>query len=174
MKMDVHTRQVIRRMVVAGALAVSALTVAPQASYAAGRTLPLAVVSREYQFIGLPSRLPAATYDLRHFNLGNESHVIVAVNLGPVCSPMITNKVQALAFLQTLEGPEDLAVQCEGSSLAGDVFAPPGGRTSGPVSLAPGRTLYFCPIPESHGVPHDELGMIGLIDVFALPGGFTL
>lgn len=171
MNTKVRGRSLVRRVAVAGALGASALMVAPQASYAASRTYPLAVVSTDYRFQGVPGRLPSGSYNLQHYNLGLEPHVFVAVNLGPQCSQSVRTTAQALAFLDTLEGPEDLAAACPGSSLAGDVFAPPGGRASGPLSLTPGRTLYFCPIPDAHGVSHEELGMIGFIDVFGVPSG---
>lgn len=162
------------RVGLAGALAASALVLVPQASYAAHRTIPLAVVARDFQFLGLPPALPAGQYDVRFFNLGQEPHVIVAVNLGPQCSQSITTKEQGLAFLQTVDSDAAFAAACPGGSFAGDVFAPPGGRSTGPLTLAPGRTMYFCPIPEENGVPHFDLGMIGFIDVFSLPGGFSL
>ena len=169
MKTRLHGRPVWGRVVVAGALAVSALMLAPQASYAASRALSLAVVSRDYSFEGLPGRLPAGEYNLSHYNFGAEPHVLIAVNLGPVCSNTITTTEQAQEFLENVQSDEQFEAECPGGSIAGDVFAPPGGRSSGPITLTPGRTLYFCPIPTEEGIPHDDLGMIGFIDVFSFP-----
>jgi len=156
---------------VAAAVAASVLTFVPQASYAASRPFPLGIAARDYSFQGVPSRLPAGSYDLRFVNVGDEFHVFVAVNLGPTCSATITTREAALAFLATIED-QDPETLCPGSSLAGDVAAPPGGRSSGLMTVTPGRTLYFCPIPTEDGTPHAELGMIGFINVFGLPGGF--
>ena len=169
--MRIHSRSVLARVVAATALAVSALTFAPQAASAA-RTYPLGVVGRDYSFQGVPTRLPVGEYNLRFYNLGSEPHVLVAINLGPECSDTIATAEAAIEFLEGVESDEDLFAACPGSSFAGDVFAPPGGRSSGPLSLAPGRTLVFCPIPDAMWTPHHELGMIAFIDVFALPGGF--
>ena len=164
-------RSLVKRAVFATTLGVSALLMAPQAASAA--TFPLGVVSRDYRFYGVPSWLPAGTYSMTHFNVGHEPHVFIAVNLGPVCSETITTVAQADAFLDEVQGPEDLEAACPGSSIAGDVFAPPGGRSTGELNLAPGRVLYFCPIPDDHGVPHDELGMIGFINVFSFSFPFS-
>jgi hypothetical protein len=159
-------RSLIKRALMATTLGVSALLMAPQAASAA--TYPLGVVSRDYRFYGVPSRLPAGTYNMTHYNVGSEPHVFIAVNLGPVCSDTITTIAQADAFLDEVHGPGDLAAACPGSSIAGSVFAPPGGRSTSELNLASGRVLYFCPIPNDHGVPHDELGMIGFINVFSI------
>lgn len=166
MTTKVRGRSMVRRAVVATTLGVSGLMMAPQAASAA--TYPLSVVSTDYSFRGLPSRLPAGTYNVTHYNFGHEPHVFIAVNLGPVCSQSVTTIAQADAFLDVVQGPDDLAAKCPGSSIAGDVFAPPGGRSTAPVTLAPGRVLFFCPIPDDHGISHDELGMIGLVNVISL------
>jgi len=165
------SRSVVARVVAAAALAVSALTLAPQTASAA-RTYPLGVVARDYYFTGVPSRLPEGQYSMRFFNLGSEPHVLVAINLGPECSESLSTAEVAIDFLEGIESEEDFLAACPGSSFAGAVFAPPGGRSSGPLSLAPGRTLVFCPIPDSMWTPHHELGMINFIDVVDLPGGF--
>ena len=173
MKKSVLGRSLVRRAVMATALGLSAMVMAPQAASAA--TYNLAVVSTEYQF-RVPSRLPAGSYTLTHYNLGREPHVFVVVNLGPVCSQTITTIAQAHAFLdQVPPGPDALEKAnrlCPGVGLAGDVFAPPGGRTTGPLNLAPGRALYFDPIPSPQGIPHDDLGMIGFINVFSTSFSF--
>lgn len=169
--MKMHGRAVVGRVVAATALAASVLTLAPSGASAA-RTFPLGVVARDYYFQGVPSRLPAGSYNMRFYNVGNEPHVLVAVNLGPACSESVATTDDAISFLANLESEEDFQDACPGGSLAGDVFAPPGGSASGPVSLTPGRTLVFCPIPDEMGTPHYELGMINFIDVFGLPGGF--
>jgi len=160
-----------RRAAMASALAASVLTFVPQASYAASRPFPLGIVARDYSFQGVPSRLPAGSYDIRFFNIGDEFHVFVAVNLGPVCSATITTKEAALEFLAAVED-QDPETLCPGSSLAADAAAPPGGRSSALMTLTPGRMLYFCPVPDEDGTPHAELGMIGFTNVFGLPGGF--
>ncbi len=168
-----HHRSKLGRVTAAAALAVSALALAPQSASAA-RSYPLGIVARDYSFQGVPSRLPAGAYNLRFYNLGSEPHVVVAINLGPACSQTVATAADAIEFLETVDSEEVLADACPGSSLAGDVFAPPGGSASGPLSFTPGRALVFCPIPDSMWTPHHELGMLNFINVVGLPGGFGL
>lgn len=168
--MRARRRSLAGRVGIAGAFALGILMFLPQTAYAAGRTAPLGVVARDFQFQGVPRTLPAGQYNVRFFNIGHAPHVLVAANLGPECSQSITTNQQAVAFLATIQSEQDFAAACPGGTLAGDVFAPPGGRSSALFNLAPGRTLVFCPIPEENGTPHFDLGMVGLINVFTLPG----
>lgn len=155
------------------AMVASVMGVSAPPAPAAPLKLPMAVVARDFQFLGVPGRLPAATYDVRFFNISTEEdHEFVAVNLGPTCSNTITTIDQAKDALQNLDSDEAFAAACPGGSFEGAVFAGPGGRDRQDITLAPGRTLYFCGIPDENGTPHFDLGMIGFINVFSLPGRF--
>jgi hypothetical protein len=152
------------------AMVTSMMGVSAPPSSAATLKLPMAVVARDFQFLGAPGRLPAATYDVRFLNISrDEAHEFVALNLGPTCSNTIDTVEKAKALL---EGGHDIDVVCPGNSFEGAVFAGPRGRDRQDITLVPGRTLYFCGVPDEDGTPHFELGMIGLINVFRLPGGF--
>ncbi len=48
------------------------------------RTFSYAVIAEEFRFRGIPSLLPAGTYDTTLFNIGHTPHVIAAINLGRV------------------------------------------------------------------------------------------
>lgn len=170
------------RLGCSAAMVVAALGVSVQPSSALSFKLPLGVVARDFQFLGVPSRLPAATYDLRFYNISrDEAHVFVALNLGSKCGASIDTVDKAVALLKGFPpgGPDPgpfvqaFNAACPGGSFGGAVFAVPGDSDRGDFTLTPGRTLYFCDIPEDDtGVPHFDLGMIGFINVFALPAGF--
>jgi hypothetical protein len=147
--------------VVASALGMSAL---PTSATTVKR--PLAVVAKSFRFLGVPRWLPAGQYDVRFLNISPDDHEFVAVNLGPVCSRTVTSVAQAVAVLNS----QDPDVVCPGNSFEGAAFAGPGGRDREAFTFTPGRTLYFCGVPEN-GVPHYDLGMIGFINVFAVPTG---
>ncbi len=159
------------RLGVGAALGAAVLgMVAPPAS-AAGLKLPMAVVARDYSFLAVPPALPAAEYDLRFFNISRvEEHEFVAVNLGPTCSTTVNTAADAKALLEG--GEEEAFAACPGAEFEGAVFAEPGGRDRGTFNLTPGKTLYFCGVPDGSGTPHFELGMIGFLNVFSLPFGF--
>ncbi|MEO6628187.1 MAG: hypothetical protein ABIP03_06405 [Aquihabitans sp.] len=175
-------RSWIARVGCSAAMVVAALGVSAQPSSALSFKVPLGVVARDFQFLGVPGRLPAATYDVRFFNISRaEDHVLVALNLGPTCSATINTVAKAKVFLEGLPpgGPDPtmfiaaFGSACPGGSFGGALFAPPGQRDRGDYTLTPGRTLYFCDIPDDEsGSPHFDLGMVGFIDVFALPAGF--
>jgi len=142
---------------------------------------PMAVVARDFQFLGAPPILPAGQYDLRFFNLSrDEAHVFVAVNLGPSCGSSVRTAADGKALLERVDsiaGPDGnpevvFGDLCPLGSLEGDgAFAEPGGRSRADYSFTPGKTMYFCPIPNDDGTPHYDLGMIGFINVFSLPTG---
>ncbi len=160
----------VARVAVSGAVIVAALGMAAAPSSATDLKLPMAVVARDFQFLGIPRALPAAQYDVRFFNISRtEAHEFVAVNLGPTCSSTINTVAQAKALL---DGGEDaFGAECPGGSFEGAVFADPGGRDRADIALTPGKTLYFCGVPDDNGTPHFELGMIGFLNVFSLPFG---
>jgi len=163
----------------------SALGVAAAPSSADAVKRPMAVVARDFQFLGAPPILPAGQYDLRFFNISREEeHEFVALNVES-CKSKVTTIVAAKALLDAIgskavrdaapgmEPDFDAATQalCRGASFEGAAFAPPGQRDRQDFTLTPGRTLYFCAIPDEDGTPHFELGMIGFINVFSLPTG---
>ncbi len=148
--------------VVVSALGMSAL---PSSAHTVKR--PLAVVAKNFRFLGVPRSLPAGQYDVRFLNISPDEHELVAFNLGPVCSRTITTAAQARALLDSGQDPD---VVCPGNNFEGYASAGPGGTDREDFTLSPGRTLYFCGVPEN-GVPHFDLGMIGFINVFAVPTG---
>ncbi|MGI9034160.1 MAG: hypothetical protein ACR2HY_10910 [Acidimicrobiales bacterium] len=161
--------------VVAAATAVASMVgmLAPTAASAATRTYSLSVVARDFQFLGVPSRLPAGTANVRFRNISrSEFHEFIAVNLGPACAGFTRD--QAIAEITKAGQAEDpiAAAQedCPGLTFAGAAFAPPGGSDRETYDFQPGRVLYFCSIPDENGTPHFDLGMIGFINVFSVPG----
>jgi len=157
----------------------SMLGASAQPSSAAEVKWPMAVVARDYQFL-VPPALPEGRYDLQFFNIGREGHVFVALNLGPACSASINTVSQAKALIKGIEetagddeeaGDAAFAKACPGGSFEGAAFAEPGGRAREDFTFTPGKTLYFCPIPTAAGTDHYDLGMIGFINIFALPTG---
>jgi len=169
----------VTRLGLGAAMVASVLGMSAPASSAAAVRRPIAVVAKSFQFLGVPGRLPAGQYDVRFFNISrDDDHEFVAFNLGPICSPGTRTAADGKALFERIGaaaegGTEDdfgraFDDACPGNSFAGAVFAPPGGRDRADLDLQPGKTLYLCFIPED-GVPHFELGMIGLIDVFSLP-----
>jgi hypothetical protein len=179
MKLQRLGRSWAARLGFSAALVASVLGVSAGPSSAINLKLPLVVVARDFQFLGVPGRLPAGTYDTRFINISREeAHEFVAVNLGPTCSSTVTSVEAGQALIENVgqqagDGdPEPfLEAACPGASLGGGVFAEPGGRDRGDITLTPGRTLYFCGVPDEDGTPHFDLGMIGFINVFALPSG---
>jgi len=148
---------------------------APSSAEAVKR--PMAVVARDFQFI-VPPALPAGQYDLRFFNISrDEAHVFVALDLGPTCSRTTNTIAQAKALIEKLlaagedgfEAAFDSA--CQGGSFEGAAFAEPGGRSREDFTFRPGKTLYFCDVPDDDGTPHFDLGMIGFMNIFSLPTG---
>ncbi|MGI9119594.1 MAG: hypothetical protein ACR2G7_05640 [Acidimicrobiales bacterium] len=164
-------RSLTARVVALGAALVSLLfVVAPQPSMAGPGKLPLTVVAKDYRFLGVPSSLPAATYRTTFSNVGDEFHVMLALNLGPTCSALSDRRV--IRLVDEILELEDEAAQdaafadaCPGGSFAGAVAAPPGGQDREDLTFTPGRVYYFCPVPTEEGTPHYELGMRGFVDV---------
>ncbi len=168
-------RSLTARVVALGAALVSLLfVVAPQPSMAGPGKLPLAVVAKDYRFLGVPSSLPAGTYDTRFFNISDdEFHVLVALNLGPRCSGFpdqrVINLIDRLSAIEDEEaGEAAFAKACPGGSF-GAVAAPPGGQDRQDLTFTPGRVYYFCPVPTEEGTPHADLGMRGFINVRSVP-----
>ncbi len=154
------------------AMVASVLGATAQPSLAMPRGLPMVVVAKDFQFLGVPGRLPAAEYNLRFLNISRtEEHEFVAVNLGPTCSRTITSVEAAKTLISNTQADGAFEAACPGGAFEGSAFAKAGDRDRETVTLTPGRTLYFCGVPDEDGTPHFELGMIGFINVFALPFG---
>ena len=163
-------RSSVARVGIAGAMVATTLGVTAPPSSAIDLKLPMAVVARDFRFLGVPKALPAAQYDLRFFNISrDEDHEFVAFNLGPTCSATINTVDDAKALVEAGKGA--FRMWCPGGSFEGAAFAGPGGRDREEFNLTPGKTLYFCGVRDENGTPHFDLGMIGLLDVFRLPGG---
>jgi len=173
-------------------MAASTLAVAtPSAGAAeaapADATTPLSITAENFRFRDVPVFLRAGSSDVTLHNISEDDHVFVAVNLGPVCGPSVNTTADASALLARIDqeaGNNDpqavFEAVCPGGSFEGAVFAPPGGTETDRIDFTPGKTLYFCPIPEEDGTPHSDLGMIGLINVIdpatraGLPSGLDL
>ncbi len=177
----------------AAAMAASTLTVAaPSAGAAeatpANATTPLSVTAENFRFLNVPVFLRAGSYDVTLHNISEDDHVFLALNLGPVCSRSVTTTADASALLTRVGqeagdsgDPETVfEAACPGGSFEGAVFAPPGGTETDKIDFTPGKTLYFCPIPEEDGTRHYDLGMIGFINVIdpatraGMPSGLDL
>ncbi len=144
-----------------------ALSSAPASAVAVKR--PLVMTATNYKFQGIPKTLSAGRYAGHLINTSDEPHVIIAVNLGPTCSASLTTISQAKNFVNSIDSEEAFAAACPGGSLAGDLFARPWAASRSTFRFKPGKALYFCPIPEEHGTPHSDLGMIGFINVTSPP-----
>jgi len=169
---------------VAGMLGASATP-----SSAVGVKRPMAVVARDFQFI-VPPALPAGQYDLQFINISrDEFHEFVALNVEGCKSKLPTvdsakrmlERIGEAAFAEV--GPnateEEFSaaldkftrVECPGVVPEGEAFAPPGQRSRADYNFTPGKTLYFCGVPDDNGTPHFDLGMIGFMNIFSLPTG---
>lgn len=153
------------RIACSSAVVASLLTLSATPASAQLGKFPLPVVAADYNFSGVPKKLPVGEYRVQFYNVSDEPHVFVAVNLGARCSGKVSTIADAKSFLDRIDGEEKFARECPGGSLAADIFAKGFGSSRGPLQLEAGRTLYFCPIPTDDGTPHYKLGMIGFIKV---------
>ncbi len=151
------------------------------ASAAIQLRFPLTVVAASFRFFGVPDRLPESVVDLHLLNISpDDEHEIVAVNLGPDCGSTVNSVADAQALLTqayaqaAAAGSHSpvrfIAAACPEASFEGRVFADPNfGQDSRTFTFTPGKTLYFCGVPEPDGSQHFDLGMIGFLDIFSLP-----
>ncbi len=156
MARETRTRRFARKPIVAIGVAVAALVSAPEAAFAAHRTFPYAIVAQDFSFRGIPSSLPAGTYDTQFYNIGRAPHVVVAINLGTECAGLNTEELIALFDLPEEEAFE----QCPDVSIGGDIFAFGGQRDSGSLILTPGRNVFVCFVNR-----HYARGMISSVNV---------
>lgn len=172
----------IARVGLGTAMVASMLGASAAPSSAVSVKWPMAVVARDFQFI-VPSVLPAGQYDLQFFNISrDEFHVFIALKLGS-CSNDISTLDEARGLIERIgteaeglggqDADFDTATedQCPGTVFEGAAQAGPGGRDRQDFNFVPGKTLYFCPVADEDGAPHFDLGMIGFMNIFALPTG---
>ncbi len=145
-----------RKAVVALGIAAAALVSAPQSAMAQHRTYNYAAVAVDFGFRGIPSLLPAGTYDTRFFNIGQAPHVIVNINLGQSCGSLTTNQLIAVFD----EGEEAFAENCPDATFGGQIFAEGGQQARDTMTLTPGRNVFVCFVGR-----HYALGMISSTNV---------
>jgi len=156
----------------ASTLAVAAPSAGAAEATPAGATTPLSITAESFRFLNVPVFLRAGTSSVTLHNVSDDDdHEFVAVNLGPTCGRSIATTADASALIKQIgdqAGDNDpqpfLDAACPGSSFEGAAFAPPGDTDTEDIAFTPGKTLYFCGVPEN-GVPHFDLGMIGFINV---------
>ena len=140
-----------RKAVIALGIASAALVSAPSTAVAQHRTFSYAVIAEEFRFRGIPSSLPAGTYDTRLYNIGHAPHVIAAINLGESCGSL--SNAELIAVFD--QGQEAFGENCPDASFGGEIFALGGGRARDNLTLTPGRNVFVCFVNR-----HYALGMI--------------
>ena len=102
--------------------------------------------------------VPAGTYKVELVNNSIGPHVLIGVGL----LPQGTTTEEFLELIRANpEGPPE-------GIETGAVFAKPGQRHQGINDLTqPGTYGYLCPITTPAGVPHFELGFVGVFEVVA-------
>lgn len=159
-----HARSRFHKGVVGlAAVAMAAVVGLPQAATAADTTRALSVAARDYKFSGIPTQLPAASYDTKFFNASrNELHEVVALKLANAC--LGYSRQQLIDLFR--QGEIATNTTCPDLGFEGAAFAFPleGDRTT--LDLAPGRTVFVCFIPTAEGIGHFELGMLTISNVF--------
>jgi hypothetical protein len=109
----------------------------------------------------VPPVVPADTYKVGLANNSIGPHVLVAV--GGLREGITEAEFIALIDSVNAGGPIPAGV-----FEAGAVFSKPGQDHQKLFDLnTPGQYGYFCPIPTPTGVPHYQLGFVGLFDVVA-------
>ena len=107
---------------------------------------------------------PVVTADRYKIQLINNSigpHVYIAVGGLP-------DDLTVDDFIGLIDAVEGGAPPPEGAFEAGAVFAKPGQKHQKKFDFtAPGQYGFFCPIQTPAGIPHYELGFVGLFDVIA-------
>lgn len=132
-------------------------------SATADSTRAMSVAARDYRFSGIPSRLPAASYDTKFFNVSrNEPHEVVALRLANACAGY--SRQQLIDLFR--QGEAATFATCPDIDFEGAAFAPPLRGDRQTLDLAPGRTVFACFIPTPAGIGHFELGMLSFSDVF--------
>jgi len=116
---------------------------------------PLSIVTRDYEFVGMPDTLRAGTYSISVANEGAEPHEMV------IFQPTTGKSLDELEA----GGPETFA----NDARIGGFFAPAGpGSASGPqdVTLDAGEWTVVCFIPAAtDGLGHFHHGMLQTITV---------
>jgi hypothetical protein len=106
---------------------------------------------------GVPEVVEPNTYKVELVNNSIGPHVLVAVG-------GLSQDITVDEFIGILDAGEPP----EGAFEAGAVFAKPGQDHQKLFDLtSPGQYGYFCPIPTPAGIPHYQLGFVGLFDVAA-------
>jgi hypothetical protein len=134
-----------------------ALTAAIDRCDFAERSISATESDGKYRFVGVPKKLDSGTLAVTMDNKGAEPHVMVVFR---------KNDGETRTAEQILALPEEEG-QKAGSEV-GAVFAGPGMRSVGLVSLTKGNYVYFCPIPiggGQDGPPHFTQGMFGEFNV---------
>ena len=109
----------------------------------------------------VPPVVEANTYKVGLANNSIGPHVLVAVG-------GLREDITVPEFIEVLDAVEGGAPPPEGAFEAGAVFAKPGQDHQKLFDLtSPGQYGYFCPIPTPAGMPHYQLGFVGLFDVAA-------
>jgi len=162
------SRNTFRPAHLVGGLAVlGLLMLAPASPAAAAKSVKATVTvsddfsSGSIRFVvdGIPEVVPADLYKVELVNNSIGPHVLIGVGGLPAGTT-------AEEFLELIranpEGPP------EGIFETGAVFAKPGQRHQRVIDLTePGTYGYLCPIPTPAGVPHYELGFVGVFEVEA-------
>ena len=110
---------------------------------------------------GVPAVVEADTYKVGLANNSIGPHVLVAVGGLP-------ETITVDGLIELVEAVEGGAPPPAGAFEAGAVFAKPGQAHQKLFDLtSPGQYGYFCPIRTPAGIPHYQLGFVGLFDVAA-------
>src|SRR5262245_27065077 len=107
-----------------------------------------------------PAVVEAGRYRIQLINASVGPHVYVAVGGLP-------SDITEAQFIALLDAVEAGAPPPEGAFEAGAVFSAPGKfpHRSNFDFTVPGQYGFFCPITTPAGVPHYQLGFVGLFDV---------
>ena len=154
-----------RRAVGATLVASAALVMTASVASAEAPTKVQATVTDDFssgaiQFVvsGIPSVVPADTYNLELINKSIGPHVLVAV--GGLPDDLTVDEF--IGLIDSGEPPP------EGVFDAGAVFSAPGKSHQKQFDVTvPGRYGFFCPITTPAVTPHYKLGFVGLVDVVA-------
>lgn len=111
------------------------------------QTLP--VTAKDFEFVGLPDTLKAGVSVVQLTNKGQNPHV-VEISLIPDAATTVKDIIAdpGAAMGSGLVKP-----------VAGGAFTTPGSTGYLSVSLAPGRYIVTCMIPDSENMPHAMHGM---------------
>ena len=113
-------------------------------------TIPITAV--EYEFQGVPDRLPEGVYTFAFKNAGEEKHEFYLFYIPGE---------------QTIEELLDLSQRqlSKTTEFIDSAIAPPGQPGEFTAALVPGRFGYVCFVPAQDGTPHAFLGMVGELTV---------